>query len=906
MYRSNLITLAMKRMSFITQVNLSPKNIAKVVERYYSKVSKDRKITWILCLGIYNFVDREYKHVCSTNKCKKKLISIVDENTKGHLYQKIQSALSTINNFKSALKKALPKKATLMLAPPLPSVLLDTDPYQQNHGQLHKIAMNHHLYLCSSLNYCFIRRFYMQMFDLWMNTVMKLEGGTCAELMNSYITAYKDKSLGLVNASHSNNHIKILIRYGREWNNMMTDVISATLISSNVVTGLKGLQWSLYLSSLSNVIQLESSQSRGKILTFILQNKPDKTDYNFKHVVVVGNQMPVELEELCQRLSIHVVPQRMTFDEAGKALLTKYEKFWPCNTLWVILTDVLHLSAAKPLQACEAVKCKEPIPFFGTEMPSNKNATKWQSYIKVKIDIFIAKVQIYFQSLIEKLGEESAVFLPPVTPIFLMRPDSQESHQTLHAMYKNCGKIAMVSGKPVKWKLAYSLLKKAWLEMLEPFLENYSVPKRIVQLYSTSDPNQDWIKTLGKLLVHFATPINIDECEAVFSDAELSSGEEDMIEDMEATASATLSVPTCSLQAMSTLPTQTQAAVGWGVQHELERTLRQQQQNKEAFMWSTAQKQRQVKEKEQQPHRTNRDFTTSITEERQKKKTGKGEILQGGKKNQKTSRKEKGQLSPSSKKRQLNDEIDKSLQPLRKKVCKETAKTKKGQQPLSLQKDQESCEKKTGKANAKQGKVQETSKQGKNKNTSKRRKHVRPSRQKKDEQASKHRICQETSESGRNKKEEGQETPIQGRCHVITQMEKDKETPMDGKDQETSTEGNDKVTIKMKVVHKSPIPKRGQVTVKMEKCQKIWGSEESEQLQVRKKDQMTVKIKSDQSIVTTEQFKDVTKSEEFEDMESSKGVLWSAHEIERGEFLYLRIRVENATQTSCDKGGRHE
>ncbi|XP_045113224.1 uncharacterized protein LOC123505663 isoform X2 [Portunus trituberculatus] len=622
MYRSNLITLAMKRMSFITQVNLSPKNIAKVVERYYSKVSKDRKITWILCLGIYNFVDREYKHVCSTNKCKKKLISIVDENTKGHLYQKIQSALSTINNFKSALKKALPKKATLMLAPPLPSVLLDTDPYQQNHGQLHKIAMNHHLYLCSSLNYCFIRRFYMQMFDLWMNTVMKLEGGTCAELMNSYITAYKDKSLGLVNASHSNNHIKILIRYGREWNNMMTDVISATLISSNVVTGLKGLQWSLYLSSLSNVIQLESSQSRGKILTFILQNKPDKTDYNFKHVVVVGNQMPVELEELCQRLSIHVVPQRMTFDEAGKALLTKYEKFWPCNTLWVILTDVLHLSAAKPLQACEAVKCKEPIPFFGTEMPSNKNATKWQSYIKVKIDIFIAKVQIYFQSLIEKLGEESAVFLPPVTPIFLMRPDSQESHQTLHAMYKNCGKIAMVSGKPVKWKLAYSLLKKAWLEMLEPFLENYSVPKRIVQLYSTSDPNQDWIKTLGKLLVHFATPINIDECEAVFSDAELSSGEEDMIEDMEATASATLSVPTCSLQAMSTLPTQTQAAVGWGVQHELERTLRQQQQNKEAFMWSTAQKQRQVKEKEQQPHRTNRDFTTSITEERQKKKTG--------------------------------------------------------------------------------------------------------------------------------------------------------------------------------------------------------------------------------------------------------------------------------------------
>ncbi|KAK8375481.1 hypothetical protein O3P69_008369 [Scylla paramamosain] len=714
MYRTNLTPLARKRMCLITEVKLSPERIAKVVQRYYSKVPKDKKITWILCLGIYNFVEREHNRVCLTRQCKKKLIGIIDEDSKGSLYQKIHSALSTIKNFKSALEKALPKKATLVVAPPLPSALLGTDTFKGNHTQSHIIAMRYRLCLCSPLTYCFIRRFYMQMFDLWVNTVMKLEGGTCAELMSRYITEYKDKSLRLVDASHSNNYVK---RCGKEWNNMMRNVISSTLTSTSFITGLSGLQRSVYLSRLSNVILLESSKNRGQTLTYSLQDKPDKTDYSFKQVVVVGNQMPAELDELCHRLSIHVVPHRVTFDEAGKTLITKYENLWPHNTLWVILTDVLHLIAAKPLPACEAVKCKDPIPVFGIEMPSNKNATNLQSYIKVKVDVFISKVKIFFDSLIDKLGEESAVFLPPVTPVFLMRPDLQESHQTLHAMYDSFGKIAMVNGKPKKWRSSYSLLKKAWLEMLEPYLEHYSVPKRILQLYSTSNSNQDWIKTLGELLVHFATTTNIGESDAVFSDAEFSSGEEDMMEVTEAmvattaataaaaaaaaasssssssSSSVTLaSVPTCSFQAMSTPPAQTQAAAGQGMQHEPERTPRQQQQNKGAVMWSGAQKQwHVVKEKEQLPHKTKRDHTTPMIEERQEKKTGEDEDLQGNKKGQKTPRKKK--VLPTMEKRQWHDETDKSLQPPRKKICQETAKPEKGQQPPRIEKDQEMTKK---------------------------------------------------------------------------------------------------------------------------------------------------------------------------------------------------------------------
>ncbi|XP_063864597.1 uncharacterized protein LOC135102896 isoform X2 [Scylla paramamosain] len=912
MYRTNLTPLARKRMCLITEVKLSPERIAKVVQRYYSKVPKDKKITWILCLGIYNFVEREHNRVCLTRQCKKKLIGIIDEDSKGSLYQKIHSALSTIKNFKSALEKALPKKATLVVAPPLPSALLGTDTFKGNHTQSHIIAMRYRLCLCSPLTYCFIRRFYMQMFDLWVNTVMKLEGGTCAELMSRYITEYKDKSLRLVDASHSNNYVK---RCGKEWNNMMRNVISSTLTSTSFITGLSGLQRSVYLSRLSNVILLESSKNRGQTLTYSLQDKPDKTDYSFKQVVVVGNQMPAELDELCHRLSIHVVPHRVTFDEAGKTLITKYENLWPHNTLWVILTDVLHLIAAKPLPACEAVKCKDPIPVFGIEMPSNKNATNLQSYIKVKVDVFISKVKIFFDSLIDKLGEESAVFLPPVTPVFLMRPDLQESHQTLHAMYDSFGKIAMVNGKPKKWRSSYSLLKKAWLEMLEPYLEHYSVPKRILQLYSTSNSNQDWIKTLGELLVHFATTTNIGESDAVFSDAEFSSGEEDMMEVTEAmvattTAAATAaaaaaaaaaassssssssssvtlaSVPTCSFQAMSTPPAQTQAAAGQGMQHEPERIPRQQQQNKGAVMWSGAQKQwHVVKEKEQLPHKTKRDHTTPMIEERQEKKTGEDEDLQGNKKGQKTPRKKK--VLPTMEKRQWHDETDKSLQPPRKKICQETAKPEKGQQPPRIEKDQEVCRIKKGKASAKQGKVQEIAKQGRNMKASRGRKHVRASRQKEGQQSSKQgqetskqRICQETSEPRKNKKEEGQEILIQGKCHVITKTEKDKETPMDGKDRETSTGGNYQVNIKK--VHKSPIPIKDQVTIKTEKCPEIRGLEESEQLQMTKKDQVIVKMEEDQSIVKMEQFQDVIKSEEFEDMGRSEEVLWSVRKVEGG------------------------
>lgn len=380
---------------------------------------------------------------------------------------------------------------------------------------------------------------------------------------------------------------------------------------------------------------------------------------------------------------------------------------------------------------------------------------------------------------------------------------------------------------------------------------------------------------------------------SVLEFSEFSSGEEDMMEyteGMVATTAAALSVPTCSLQARSVSPTQTQtqAAVGWGMQHEPERTPRK-QQNKEPVRWSVAQKQEQAKQKEQQSHKTNRDHTTSITKERQEEKTGKNEALQGNQKGQKASKKEKSQVSPRLKKRQWHDEIDKSLQPPRKKIFKETAKQKEGKQLVMIEKGKESRGKKAGKANAKQGKVQKTSKQGKKINASKQIKCVKPSRQKKGEQTSKQdrktpkqRIFKEISEPGRNTKAAGQKIPIQEKCHVITQMEKDKGTPMDGKDQENSIEGNDQVTIKMKRVLKSPTSKRGQVTAKVERCPEIQESEETEQLEVTKME--------DEIIVKTEQCEGIIKSEEFEDTGSSKGVLWYATKIEGGEFYTLGLK----------------
>ncbi|KAG0729795.1 Paternally-expressed 3 protein [Chionoecetes opilio] len=206
MYRNMLSTFqSQSGVTLITEKNLTPGSIGKIVQDYYTRESWDENTLWILCLGIFNFVNFTVNRSCVNNQCQEKLIDISFVKTKKQVLNKARDVMATINEFKNELKKALPGK-TVMVAP------------------------------------------------------------------------------------------------------LMQDAV--------------------------------------------LNSKPNQGERLFHHVVVLGNQMPPELEELCLKLSVHVVLQRITFDEAGKALIREYKQYWPRNTLWVILTDVLHLATPKLYSSC--------------------------------------------------------------------------------------------------------------------------------------------------------------------------------------------------------------------------------------------------------------------------------------------------------------------------------------------------------------------------------------------------------------------------------------------------------------------------------------------------------------------------------------------------------------------------
>ena len=494
----------------LTEEKLIQGNITKIVERYYSKAPWNNKTTWILCFGIFDFIDIKVNDCCLTKKCANQLVDISNEFTMCNVDWKVQYAISNIMKFERDLKRVLPEKTVVLVAPPIQTAMLQLYAFRKDHYRLHRVASKYQLFLCSSSNFYFSKIFYMRLLDKWLDTFIN-PGRTCARMMRNYITVCKDKCLKLLDASLHQVNI-----FGKEWSCMMMKVIST--IMTPLLIGVTGVQLSLYLSELPNILVVEPSQTIGKTLTFNLQGKPDEDDRFFHQVVVVGNQMPAELTELCLKLSIHVVQERVTFDEAGKALIRKYEKFWNVKTLWVILTDVLHLAIPDTIFACKKENCNDPIPIFRLDkLKSVKGPKKWGAYKKLKIEQFISKVKNFSESLVEYIGEGSAVFLPPVIPVFLMKPDLREEHKFLHDRHNSYGKISMVYGKINYWKRLHLELKQAWLDMLKPYLENYSEPKRIIECYSSSDPKQDWITTIGKLLVYFASA-SIDDGNAVFSD----------------------------------------------------------------------------------------------------------------------------------------------------------------------------------------------------------------------------------------------------------------------------------------------------------------------------------------------------------------------------------------------------
>lgn len=490
----------------MTLQELNPSGMAAMIRNYNSQIPQNTNVVWMLCFGILDFIDLEIYPQCYDLQCRSHLLSFSVKDKWHEVESKVKEVMDAVNKFKKDLLCGFWSNSMLLIMPPMQMAVLNGEAFK-DHEKLHTVAKEKNFFICNKETFNLLKRFYSQLSRVWSVDIGKLLEGIYQRPMSFYMTRFWEKNLLLFDGGVGN-----VCQFGVDWKIMMEEVVNIALKKHSLA--LSESRISSHLISLPFISLIESSSSIGKTFRCNLQKIPKKEDHLFKHVVVIGNQLPAELDELCHQLSINVILKRVTFDEAGMALIQKYQEQWPRGTLWVILSDLIHLTTLKDMEYCVHHKCKDRLKVYTFGTPEARGKRMISSISEIN---FISKVKKFSETLTDSLGEGSAVFLPPVTPVFMLHASDTWQHKDLHKWIEYCGKAVPVLIGRKSLKRRFNSLKHAWLEMLKSCLGKYPALMEILKLYEQS--NEDWIKTLGNFLVHFATARkDHDDDDAVFSD----------------------------------------------------------------------------------------------------------------------------------------------------------------------------------------------------------------------------------------------------------------------------------------------------------------------------------------------------------------------------------------------------
>lgn len=501
------------QVTLITLQKLSPSDMADTVKKYYSQVPFPANTVWMVCCGMLDFIDLKEYPVCLNQKCESCLhrLFLSKEDFKKKPEGKVKEVMKKVYEFKTKLDSGILSKTLLLMVPPMPLVVLNGGAFQ-DHQKLHTFAEKYDLFICDHNTISFIRNFYSHLYDAWPLGFGSLGECIYQHPQSEYILKYKRISISILKEKDV---IKVncVNNRGNEWIKMMKEMVIITQTKYPIV--LSAVNTSSYLTYMPFISLIEYSPTTGKMLSLDLQKRPDEEDRIFRQIVVVGSQLPAELDKLCQQLSIHVVPERVTFDGAGQRQIQNYQKLWPKDTLWVILADVLHIASLKDLKECVQHNCKAKLKaYYWFDPPMNNKEVR--PFLEVKIRDLVCKVKNFSESLSNDLGEGSALFLPPVTPVLLLHTNFPWRHQDLHSWYTHHKEAPPVFISKKNLNTLFSDMKKAWLMMLEPYLAKYPMLMKILDQYKQN--KEDWITTLGNFLVYFANAKK-DADDAVFSDA---------------------------------------------------------------------------------------------------------------------------------------------------------------------------------------------------------------------------------------------------------------------------------------------------------------------------------------------------------------------------------------------------
>lgn len=475
------------QVTVITEDNLSFKDVPEVISRSWNKRTK--KALWLLPLGIYSHVEFHPNYDCERYRCLCQLTSISYEGntepSKEDMVYRISDMISQAKLLRESVQQELGPKSLVMLVPLMPAAVVEQDAFQDHHA-LHSAISKNCTYSSNSADLCVLHTIYNNLCNYWSSVVSEPMENYLSSVMVKFMNMNQGKNFTCIQSDNSYSFVF------KPWLNMMKSVITLALTycpkgTSGHPRNVKDLIPNHTVPSTCAVPVNLTQQIIGSSFKEVGQNQARPL---FQQIVVLGNRdFPTGLKELSRHLPIHFEYKNISFDDIGMNTILKCQKKWQYQTLWFIMSDFSYvITPAEYGPKCAMFKCQEPLKVFSLQ--TCIDYPRYTSNIlKSKADNAVHFVKEFASTLTEHLEENSAVFLAPVSPSYVMweDPSSLHSHEYLHKIVKTAPDIPVVTGQKEDWEEFCIHLKNKWIAMLKSSMSGHIEPMKVLNMYLKSE-----------------------------------------------------------------------------------------------------------------------------------------------------------------------------------------------------------------------------------------------------------------------------------------------------------------------------------------------------------------------------------------------------------------------------------
>lgn len=446
---------------------------------------------WLLPLGMYSLVSFQSHATCKLKGCSNPLLRIAV--CRSDYMKKVAEVKEYARKLRQVVQEQLGPQGRVLLVPLIPAMVAHED--KKCHNGLHEVYTQEGIYPVTKENEVVLNKHYNDLSSFWSQVIADSKDSDLVSLMNTYVI---------------NQHRSVT---------SINKMAEATIVMQPWLEMMKEISSSVINNSKDQVLTSELCKPQREIETQVPV---------FKTIVVLGNSVDIQnLKQLQEKNPfIQFIDEKISFDRNGVKSVLKLQKNWPEQTLWIIFSNMYQIMAVPKTSAqCGNLFCNYPVKVYSLKDESMKDCKPSACMLESPVDEAVNCAKEFVGQLQQHLGEESAVFLAPLSPVVavMQNNDSVTLHSDLHRVTKVNQSLGLITGDIEYWKHCSSLLYKKWEEMIVGTLEGcvpldsivdnyYNLYPENFTLITVESPNAKccsdaqtlWINTIKDTLMMFS------------------------------------------------------------------------------------------------------------------------------------------------------------------------------------------------------------------------------------------------------------------------------------------------------------------------------------------------------------------------------------------------------------------